>query len=134
MPKMKAGPELDTRLCELLEPRPKIFGGTKEFSLVPAFSQLRFWIWKSGDDRWRPLPVSTDGTAMLKVVSALRRLHYEIRIVWQDRAYSLCEVALRDMQPPYLWFCGKGIELPEGLALAACEALEKRAEADGDDR
>ena len=119
---MKAGPELDARLCRLLEPKPT--------------ARSQFWQQQVFD--WKPIRVSTDGTAMVKAAEELIAKGYSIAIrrsaldPWKAWIVELSSHWARN---EWGWKGGHihADTLPHAFALAACEALEGRVEADKDD-
>ena len=131
MPGMKAGPELDERLCQLLEPRPH-----------DRFAFASFWEWNHGECAWHPIPVSADWVAMGKVVEELetRNLHIRFSCRKSTHAYGLFpsetswELALFDraafvnsLPSNQTWLAPReGDDMKHALALAAVEALEKK--------
>ncbi len=143
---MKAGPELDAKLCHLLEPKPErrpsfINSRTTRNEITYVVSTGGFWecaisnLWAEGDGvpDWQPIPVSTDWGAAGKVSDAMRdkcaradimcfrpnnifggQLRTTVRFLFTTNPTIIEET---------------GDTFPHALALAAVEALEKRAEA-----
>lgn len=120
----KTGPQLDARLCELLEMQPAdmaVWG-------VPSVTPLGFWT-QDIDWNWQPIPVSTDWRAMGKAVEELGHRNHDITIEWMPRECketSFVELAwgiFPDGEKVY----ASGISIPHAFTLAAIEALEKQA-------
>ncbi len=130
---MKAGPELDARLCELLEKKPPdVFPWQQPESDVPLYeSHEGFWrrsiSWRETPDELslRPIPVSTDWAAMGKIVDVLGPDH-DITMEHAPHPFparaSLFKYSTGSGR-------GSGDTIPHAFALAACEVLEKRAKA-----
>ncbi len=127
MPEMKAGRKLDARLCELLEPMgaPPIQDVAALAWGIQSTSPLGFWKFFLGSDRRHPIPVSTDWGAMGKIVDVLGPDH-DITMEHAPHPFparaSLFKYSTGSGR-------GSGDTIPHAFALAACEALEKRAEA-----
>jgi len=136
---MKAGRELDTRLCELLEPEPLTL--YKHWNCDNITSRKGFWTWYAWGALWCPIPVSADWAAMGKVIDELEKLGYgvnlytpnsftdeglgpytaHIAIVWHNPAPDCFD------EPDCAYY--RGNTLPHVLALAAAKALEEKREA-----
>ncbi len=133
MPEMKAGPELDARLCRLLEKKPR-HSRTMSSWDAPARSPGGFWIWQAESSilDWRPIPVSTDWEAMGKAVEMLHHdefyhIHIENRGWADNRLEWSAEVSWGEF-PDEVGTLAYHDTLPHALALAAVEALKDREE------
>ena len=114
---LKPGPELDAKLCHLLEPRPPdAFPWEKPESDIPL-EESHKGFWERGDfymcmgkrPEWKPIPVSTDWAAMGKVID---------------------ELLGRGMYMHFSWLAPEsGSNMKHIVALAAVKALEKKREA-----
>lgn len=112
MSEMKAGPELDARLCRLLEPKPT--------------AQSTFW--RQHVFAWRPVPVSTDWDATGKAIEVLGA-DYDITMEHAPREYGR-PAFVRLTSTRYQQGAATSDDLKHAFALAAVKALEKRAEAE----
>jgi len=139
MSEMKAGPELDARLCELLEEKPASIFEESSFFKPPSLSPSGFWRrttdWRQWST-WQPIPVSTDWAAAGKVAGALTEAKIDINMrqvaatcpdkpiwrVWLTWRWPHVLVHRRGQSE------AKADKLPHALALAAIEALEQRKE------
>lgn len=138
MSEMKAGPELDEKLCSLLEPKPTVIppfdkAFTYHHEQHPLESPLSFWQCHTHDmdndiSVWLPLPVSTDWAAAGKAVGAIKQLGLAVTLNDGYASRSLATVKPQKGWLPLPAHC-IGDDLPHALTLAAIEALEKRAEA-----
>ena len=128
MLEMKTGMDLDSRLCELLEPG--YANTTIQFSdtspEILYVSPLGFWLW--GDTDWHPALVSTDWGVMGKAVEMLSA-DYDIKIELTPREYpkkAFVQFSRRGHPAGQDTF-GWGTIAPAAFTLAAIEALEQRA-------
>jgi len=134
MSEMKAGPELDAKLCQLLEPKPAdTFPWEQPDSDIPLYeSHKGFWTRDfymcMGSPDWEPIPVSTDWAVMGKVVEAIKQLGLAVTLSDGYASRALATVKPQKGWLPLPAHC-IGDDLPHALTLAAIEALEKRAEA-----
>ncbi len=116
---MKAGPELDARLCRLLEPKPT--GGAIEYR--------EFWIPRRFCAGWVPAPLSTDLGATGKAIEMLEDYDLDLTIYHPHDGET--HVELQDWRldsPVHPIYCGLGQDIPHAFSLALVEALEARAE------
>ena len=144
MDKTGAEPELDARLCQLLEPMAKGTASYKEAehqarlsSKLEPMTPLGFWRYRVQDFTFQPIPLSTDWEATTKAAVKLQSMGYTITI-WRP-AFDPWKVWIVELK--YAWGKGRwpwskdkwgwrsgcfhGDELSHVLALAACEALER---------
>ncbi len=128
---MEPGPELDARLCELLEPKPPgavpgwLFGNL----VLSTSSSMCFWKWQTDWDYWRPIPVSTDLGATGKAIEILEDYDLDLKIDHPHDGETYVE--LQDWRldsPVHPIYCGLGQDIPHAFSLALVEALEARAE------
>ncbi len=128
MTEIEAGLQLDARLCWLLEPNPIIAENSYHPILSTALSALGFWTthWKTWGTRWHPIPVSTNWAAFGKAFDMLAA-SYDIRLDWAPREYHETSFVML-ARDGHQKSCASCDTIPHAFALAACEALEKRAE------
>ena len=114
---MKAGRELDERLCELLEPISSLCW------LERPIAPLGFWTWYKGysqlTDEWQPISVSTDWGAAGEAIDKLAADGQKVEIEVGD--YSRARVGNDGA-----YFVGD--TGTHAFALAAGEALEMKDE------
>lgn len=128
---MRAGPELDARLCELLEPQPEAYSIRVHETgqrLTYSTSQRGFWNWRG---EWYPIAVSADWAAMGKAVAELAELDFYVGMERAVRGHSGSEWHVQlnwgiygPDRPEARASSDEG--LPHAFALVAVEALERR--------
>ena len=130
MPEMKAGPELDARLCRLLEPMDTAVEDKAALAwAISSTSPLRFWKFLLGSAHRRPIPVSTDLGAMGRAIKILDDYDLDLTIYHPHDGETYVE--LQDWRldsPVHPIYCGSGKDIPHAFSLALVEALEARAE------